>query len=171
MSTYDLLHIAIYPHKTRDSAYAFLLALRTKGYKPRGIVTDLRRDYAPVIAEVFSTAQHHECIFHAEQEVGRYLSKTWGRNYAEQHPEVEEVRVALVKIFQVRTKRTAQKHYQALLRHREAYLEREPGLQWVFDFLEQHWSSLVNSVENGLIPATDNATEMVIRRFDQHYQK
>ena len=28
--TYDLLHIALYPYNTRDSAHAFLLALRTK---------------------------------------------------------------------------------------------------------------------------------------------
>jgi transposase-like protein len=168
--TYDLLHIAIYPHNTRASAHAFLLALRTKGYQPRVIVTDLRRDYGPVIAEVFSKAQHHECIFHAEQEVSRYLHKTWGRDYAEQHPQVEQVRQAMVRIFQVRTKRTAHKRYQALLQRREEVVQSEPALQWVFDFLEQHWPYLVNAIGNDLIPATNNATEMVIRRFDQHYQ-
>jgi transposase-like protein len=168
--TYDLLHIAIYPHNTRASAHAFLLALRTKGYQPRVIVTDLRRDYGPVIAEVFSKAQHHECLFHAEQEVSRYLHKTWGRDYAEQHPQVEQVRQAMVRIFQVRTKRTARKRYQALLQRQEEYVQCEPALQWVFDFLEHHWPYLVNAVENDLIPATNNATEMVIRRFDQHYQ-
>ena len=42
--TYDLLHIAIYPHSTKDSAHTFLLALRAKGYLPRVVVTDLRRD-------------------------------------------------------------------------------------------------------------------------------
>jgi transposase-like protein len=173
--TYDLLHIAIYPHNTRTSAHAFLFALRTKGYRPRVIVTDLRRDYGSVIAQVFSQAQHHECIFHAEQEVGRYLRKTWGRDYAEQHPEVELVRQAMVKIFQVRTKRTAHKRYQALLQRQEEAVQCEPALQWVFDFLEQHWPYLVNAVGNDLIPATNNATEMVIRRFDvptrlAHYQ-
>jgi hypothetical protein len=40
--------------------------------EPRVIVTDLRRDYAPLIVQVFPTAQHHECIFHSEQEVSRY---------------------------------------------------------------------------------------------------
>jgi transposase-like protein/DNA-directed RNA polymerase subunit RPC12/RpoP len=168
--TYDLLHIAIYPHNTRNSAQAFLSALRTKGYKPKLIVTDLRRDYGPAIAEVFPKARHHECIFHAEQEVSRYLAKTWGRDYADQHPQVEEVRTAVVKIFQAQTKRTAQKRYMALLDQQGRYVQGEPNLQWVFDFLEQHWSSLVSSVENGLVPATNNATEMVIRRFDQHYQ-
>jgi transposase-like protein/DNA-directed RNA polymerase subunit RPC12/RpoP len=168
--TYDLLHIAIYPHNTSESAHAFLLALRTKGYHPRVVVTDLRRDYGAVIAVVFSQARHHECLFHAEQEVSRYLRKTLGRNYAEQYPAAEEVREAMVKMFQVRTKRTALKRYRALLDRQNEYIQGEPSLQWVFDFLEQHWPYLVNAVECQLIPATNNAVEMVIRRFDQHYQ-
>ena len=168
--TYDLLHIAIYAHNNRDSAQAFLVALRLKGYQPRVVVTDLRRDYGSVIAQVFPKAEHHECIFHAEQEVSRHLRKTWGRNYAEQYPEVERVRQAVVKIFQARTKRTAQMRYRALLDQQEEYVQAEPALKWVFDFLEQHWPLLVNSVEEALIPATNNAVEMVIRRFDQHYQ-
>jgi transposase-like protein len=168
--TYDLLHIALYPYNTRDSAHAFLLALRAKGYHPRVVVTDLRRDYGPVIAEVFPKARHHECLFHAEQEIGRYLRKTWGRDYAEQHPEAEQLRAAVVRIFQARTKRTARKRYLALLEDKEDYLQRAPPLQWVFAFLEQHWPYLVNAIESQIVPVTNNAVEMVIRRFDQHYQ-
>jgi len=168
--TYDLLHIAIYPHNTRESAHAFLLALHIKGYHPNVIVTDLRRDYGPVIAQVFPKAQHHECLFHAEQEISRYLRDTLGREYAQQHPEAENVRAEIVKVFQVQTKRMAETRYQALLARREAVTHAEPALEWVFEFLENHWPYLVNSVESELIPATNNATEMVIRRFDQHYQ-
>jgi Transposase IS66 family len=168
--TYDLLHIAIYAHNTSESAQAFLLALRAKGYRPRVVVTDLRRDYGPVIAQVFPKAQHHECLFHAEQEIGRYLQKMWGRHYAEQQPEAEQLRAAIVKMLQARTKRTAHKCYQALLAQRQEYVEQALPLQWVFDFLEQHWPYLVNAIESELIPATNNAVEMVIRRFDQHYQ-
>ena len=51
--TYDLLHIAIYPENTQDSAKAFLLALRAKGYHPTVVATDLRQDYGPIIAQVF----------------------------------------------------------------------------------------------------------------------
>ena len=168
--TYDLLHIALYPCNTRDSAHAFLLALRAKGYHPRVVVTDLRRDYGAVIGEVFPKARHHECLFHAEQEIGRYLRQTWGRDYATQQPEAEELRAAVVHIFRARTKRTAHRRYQALLAQQAAYLERAPPLQWVFTFLEQHWPCLVNAIESQIVPATNNAVEMVIRRFDQHYQ-
>jgi transposase-like protein len=168
--TYDLLHIALYPYNTRNSAHAFLLALRSKGYHPRVVVTDLRRDYGTLIAQVFSTAQHHECIFHAEQEIGRYLQKTWGPHYATQQPQAEQLRAAVVHIFQARTKRTAQKRYLDLLNDKQNYLQRAPPLQWVFAFLDRHWPTLVNAIESELIPATNNAVEMVIRRFDQHYQ-
>jgi len=168
--TYDLLHIALYPYNTRHSAHAFLFALRAKGYHPRVLVTDLRRDYGALISQVFPRAQHHECLFHAEQEIGRYLQKTWGRDYAAQQPEAEQLRAAVVHIFRARTKRTAQKRYRTLLEKKEDYLQRAPPLQWVFAFLEQHWPFLVNAIESALIPATNNAVEMVIRRFDQHYQ-
>jgi transposase-like protein len=168
--TYDLLHIAVYAHNTSESAQAFLLALRAKGYRPRVVVTDLRRDYGPVIAQLFPKAQHHECLFHAEQEIGHYLRKTWGTHYAEQQPQAEQLRTAIVKMLQARTKRTAHKRYQALFAKRQEYIDHAPPLAWVFDFLEKHWPCLVNAIESELIPATNNAVEMVIRRFDQHYQ-
>jgi transposase-like protein len=168
--TYDLLHIALYPDNTRHSAQAFLLALHGKGYHPQVVVTDLRRDYAAVIAQVFPQAQHHECLFHAEQEISQYLQKTWGYDYAQRQPAAEQLRADVVRIFHARTKRTAYKRYQALLAQQMNYVQRAPPLLWVFAFLEQHWPTLVNSLESELIPATNNAVEMVIRRFDQHYQ-
>lgn len=168
--TYDLLHIALYPHNTRGSAHAFLLALRSKGYHPHVVVTDLRQDYGPVIAQVFPLAQHHQCLFHAEQEISRYLRKTLGRDYAEQHPEAELLRETIVHLFQARSQRIARRRYQMLLDRREEYIQCEPPLEWIFEFLELHWPYLVNSIESELTPATNNAVEMVIRRFDQHYQ-
>jgi transposase-like protein len=168
--TYDLLHIALYPHNTSKSAQAFLWALRTKGYHPRVVVTDLRRDYGAIIAQVFPQAQHHQCLFHAEQEISRYLRETLGRDYAEQHPEAEHLRQAIVHLFQAHTQRIARGRYRMLLDRRKEYIQCEPSLEWIFEFLELHWSFLVNSIESELIPATNNAVEMVIRRFDQHYQ-
>ena len=144
--------------------------MRTKGYYPRVVVTDLRQDYGPLIAQVFPQAQHHQCLFHAEQEISRYLRKTLGRDYAEQHPEAEHLRQAIVHLFQARTQRIARRRYQRLLDRREEYIQCEPPLEWIFEFLELHWPYLINSIENDLIPATNNAVEMVIRRFDQHYQ-
>jgi transposase-like protein len=168
--TYDLLHIAIYAHNDKDNALAFLLALRAKGYQPRVIVTDLRRDYGGDIARVFPQASHHECIFHALQEVGRTCRKLYGPDYAQTRPEVEALRLDIGQIFQAKTKRTAQKRYDQVLAKREQFVRDKAEAVALFDFLERHWPQLVNAIESRLIPKTNNAVEMVIRRFDQHYQ-
>jgi hypothetical protein len=168
--TYDLLHIAIYAHNDKDNALAFLLALRAKGYRPRVVVTDLRQDYGGNIGRVFPTAVHHECIFHALQDVGRTCRKLYGTDYAQTHPEVEQLRQDIVAIFQAKTKRTAQKRYDQVLARRAQFVQDKPEAGVIFDFLERHWPYLVNAIESDLIPKTNNAVEMVIRRLDQHYQ-
>jgi hypothetical protein len=168
--TYDLLHVEIYPYNTKDSARAFLLALRAKGYHPRVIVTDLRSDYRDVIAQVFADAVHHECIFHALQDVHEYLKEAYGSDYTEKLAHVTALTDDLNRIFDARTKRTAWRRYEAVLAQREAFVSQTPEAAAVFDFLERHWPTLVNAIESQHIPATNNATEEVIRIFNQHYK-
>ena len=168
--TYDLLHIAIYPYNNKDSALAFLLAVRAKGYHPRVVVTDLRADYGPVIARVFPWAVHHECLFHAQQDMEDHLREVYGSEYAKTHPEAQVLKELSGKALNAKTKRTAQKRYEQVMALREQYVKETPTAAVIFDFLERHWPKLVNGIESDLIPTTNNATEEVIRRFDQHYQ-
>jgi hypothetical protein len=168
--TYDLLHIAIYPTNDQDTALTFLFALRAKGYRPRVIVTDLRRDYGGDIARVFPQAIHHECIFHALHDIGQLCRHIYGGQYAQTYPEVEVLRQGIGHIFQARTKRTAQKRYEAILSQQDQYVQKQPEAAAIFAFLERHWPKLVNAIESDLIPKTNNTVELVIRRFDQHYQ-
>lgn len=168
--TYDLLHIAIYPHNTAESAQAFLLALRAKGYHPRVVVTDLRRDYGPAIAEVFPQAQHHECLFHAAQALHRQLADIYGWDAMEHDRRVMALRQAFDEPLQAHTKRTAERRYHQLMAQREAWVKEKSELAALFASLETHWPKLVNGIESDLIPTTNNTVELVIRRFDQHYQ-
>jgi len=168
--TYDLLHIALYPHNSQESAQAFLLALRAKGYHPRVIVTDLRQDYGSVIARVFPQAEHHECLFHALQNLQEYFKEVYGDAYAETHPQAVALKQEMYAIFEAQTKRTAQKRYAEVMAQREAHVSATPEAAVLFDFLERHWPQLVNGIESDLIPRTNNTVELVIRRFDQHYQ-
>jgi len=161
--TYDLLHIEIYPYNTKQSAQAFFLALRTHGYRPRVVVTDLRVDYGPVIASVFPKATHHECIFHALQCLHRQCRELYGRLYAQTHPEVEALRVEIDRIFDARTKRTARRRYLRVLAKRDRFVAQNPQADALFAFLERHWPTLVNAIESRIIPTTNNATEQVIR--------
>jgi transposase-like protein len=168
--TYDLLHIAIYPTNDQDSATAFLLALRAKSYHPQVIVTDLRQDYGPVIAQVFPQAVHHECIFHALQQAQKHVKDAYGPDYAEQHPEAEQLKQQIYRIFDAETLALATERYSAVVALRQDYVQARPKAAVIFDFLECHWPRLANSIDSSLIPATNNTVERVIGRFDQHYQ-
>jgi transposase-like protein len=159
--TYDLLHLDIYPYNTKQSGQAFLLALRAKGYQPRVIVNDMRVDYGQLVQQVFPKAIHHECIFHALQELHKHVKKIYGTEDAHSQPEVAALRQQLDHIFQARTKRTAQ---------RQAFVSQTPEAEAIFAFLERHWPRLSNAIESCLIPTTNNTTEQVIRIFTQHYK-
>ena len=168
--TYDLLHIAIYPYNNQNSAKAFLLALRAKGYHPTVIVTDLRQDYGPIIEQVFPDATHHECIFHALQNVQKHVKDVYGNNYAQARPEAELLKRQIYAIFDTQSPTEAQLRYQHMLALKDTYLQATPTAKVIFDFLECHWPKLVNAIGSDIIPATNNTVELVIRRFDQHYQ-
>jgi transposase-like protein len=168
--TYDLLHIALYPHKDDDSAEAFLLALRAKGYHPQVIVTDLRQDYGPVIQRVFPQAVHHLCIFHALQDAQKHIQDAYGPDYAAKHPEAQQLKRQIYAIFDADTLALATARYAAVRTLRQAYTQTRPQAAAIFDFLERHWPKLANSIGSTTIPATNNTVELVIRRFDQHYQ-
>ena len=147
--TYDLLHLEIYPFNDKHSAKAFLLALRAKGYHPRVVVTDMRVDYGPLIARVFPKAVHHECIFHALQQLGEHIKEVYGADYAETYPEVETLKEEINHIFDARTKRTAHRRYEAVLAQREHFVTHTPDAAAVFDFLERHWPKPVLSLPKG----------------------
>jgi hypothetical protein len=168
--TYDLLHIAIYERNSAHSTRAFLLTLKAKGFSPKVIVTDLRSEYGPAIAEVFDQAHHHECIFHALQWAHRQLKDTYGADYAQTRQDVVQLKEQIDAIFQAKTRRTAEKRYRKVMALREQYGAQTPTVDSVFGSLERHWPKLANGIESTIIPRTNNATELVIRRFDQHYQ-
>ena len=77
---------------------------------------------------------------------------------------------AITTLFHAQTQKTVRKRFADLMALRETYVAQTPEIACVFDSLERHFPKLVNAIENPLIPRTNNATELVIRRFDQHYQ-
>jgi transposase-like protein len=168
--TLDLLHINLFPHLGNDSARTFLLELRAKGYHPRVIVTDMNQDYAEPLAAVFPNAVHHECVFHALQYWHRCFKIAFGRDYAHLHPDIFKLRQQMDHIFQAQTRRTVDKRYAELMARRDELVRTEPGLEPILDSLARHYPNLVNAYDHPLIPLTNNATERLIRRFDQHYQ-
>ncbi len=170
VQTYDLLHIDIFPHNGKDQARAFLQALRAQGYQPRVIVTDMNQDYSDPIRQVFPQAKHHECVFHALQWAQRLIKDIYGHDYAQTHPEAEVLKEQIYNIFQAKSIKTVNKRYRAVMATKDHYLAQHPDAQRLFDFLERHFPKLKNAIEDPLTPLTNNSVELVIRRFDQHYQ-
>ena len=168
--TYDLLHIDIYPYTGKTEAQAFLQALKSKGYSPGVILTDMNQDYYQPIRTVFPQALHHECVFHALQQAQRLVKDVYGNDYTETHPEAVTLKNQLYNIFQAQSKKTVNKRYREVMSLRESYVAQTPEAHRIFDFLERHFPKLVNAVDNPLIPLTNNTVELVNRRFDQHYQ-
>jgi len=168
--TYDLLHIDIYPYNGKNEARAFLQALKAKGYQPQVIITDMNQDYDEPVRVVFPKATHHECVFHALQWAQRRIKEVYGSDYAHTHPEAVDLKDKIYRIFKAKSKKTVRKRYQEVMALQEEHIARTPEAKCIFGFLKRHYPKLVNAVENPLVPLTNNTVELVIRRFDQHYQ-
>jgi transposase-like protein len=166
----DLLAIQIYPEHSDESVRLFLLELRAKGIQPRVVVSDLDPAYGRMLPHIFPQAVHHECIFHAIQNARNQMTKVYGHHYQEQRPDTVPLHDAITDLFDAQTQKTVRKRYAALMAMRSDYVTKTPDIACVFDSLERHFPKLVNAIESADIPRTNNATELVIRRFDQHYQ-
>lgn len=168
--SYDLLALELYPDHNDEAVRLILLELKAQGIRPRVVVTDLDPAYGRMLPLVFPNAIHHECIFHALQFWSSQMTKIYGRYYLEKVPEVVPLHETLTNLFNTQTQKTVRKRYAALMALRETYVTKTPEIASVFDSVERHFPKLVNAIESSEIPRTNNATELVIRRFDQHYQ-
>jgi hypothetical protein len=168
--SYDILALELYPEHNDEAVRLILLELKAKGIRPRVVVTDLDPAYGRILPQVFPSAVHHECIFHALQFWSSQMTKVYGRYYLEKVPEVAPLHEALTNLFNAQTQKTVRKRFADLIAMRETYVTKTPDIASVFDSVERHFPKLVNAIESADIPRTNNATELVIRRFDQHYQ-
>jgi hypothetical protein len=168
--SYDLLALELYPEHNDEAVRLMLLELKAKGIRPRVVVSDLDPAYGRILPLVFPNAIHHECIFHALQNASRQMTQVYGRYYLEKVPETVPLHDAITNLFHAQTQKTVRQRFAALMALRETYVTKTPEIACVFDSLERHFPKLVNAIESPDIPRTNNATELVIRRFDQHYQ-
>jgi len=168
--SYDLLALELYPEHNDEAVRLILFELKAKGIRPRVVVSDLDPAYGRILPQVFPNAVHHECIFHALQNASMQMTRVYGRYYLEKVPESVPLHDAVTQLFQAQTQKTVRKRFAELLAMRETYVTKTPEIACVFDSLERHFPKLVNAIESPDIPRTNNATELVIRRFDQHYQ-
>jgi hypothetical protein len=168
--SYDILALELYPDHNDEAVRLILLELKAKGIRPRVVVSDLDPAYARILPQVFPNAIHHECIFHALQYWSSQMTQVYGRYYLEKVPEVVPLHDAITNLFNAQTQKTVRKRFANLMALRETFVTKTPAIEPVFDSVERHFPKLINAIESADIPRTNNATELVIRRFDQHYQ-
>ena len=168
--SYDILALKLYPQHNDRAVHLLLLELKAKGIYPRVVVTDLDPAYGRMLPKAFPRAVHHECIFHAIQNALKQLTQVYGRYCAEKVPEAAALSESVIRLFRAKTQKTVRKRFRKLLSLREPYVAHTPDVACVFDSLDRHFPKLINAIENPLIPRTNNSAELVIRRFDQHYQ-
>jgi hypothetical protein len=176
--SYDILALKLYPQHNDRAVHLLLLELKAKGVYPRVVVSDLDPAYGRMLPKVFPNTVHHECIpkvrtvfrVHAIQNALKQLTQVYGRHYAEKGPQAAALSKSIIRLFHAKTKKTVRKRFRKLMALREDYVAQTPDVACVFDSLERHFPKLLNAIENPLIPRTNNSVELVIRRFDQHYQ-
>lgn len=161
----DLLAVELYYHKGEEEMKAFLLYLKSLGYNPRIIVTDLLMWYEKVVKEVFPDCYYHQCVLHAERDAKRIVRKNLPDGIADEWKKklVKSIR----KIFASKNAKQAKKRYRKFLRLKEEAPEEVLG---VFKMMSNYYPKLFQSFVRKDIPKTTNPVERAIGEFEEKYQ-
>jgi len=65
----------------------FLLGLKARGFRPKGITTDLLLGYENVVKEVFPGCVYQQCVLHAERDAKRIVRQSLPKEADEQRKE------------------------------------------------------------------------------------
>jgi transposase-like protein len=141
-----------------------LVTVKRLGLRPRSIITDGLKGYAPSIRAIFPSATHLLCVFHHQQGVTRWL-----RDHAADLP--KKVTAALKR----KMKRVVHTCDPRTVRRRLARLVSVEGAQdcgldaWISQ-TEQKLDSLKPALRNNSYPRTTNSIERFFRAFQRFYK-
>jgi hypothetical protein len=167
--TYDLLHIQIFPKEDKDYTKVFLWQLKSKGFYPKAIITDMHSAYTKPIKQVFPKAQHAICIFHLLQAAQRHIREVFGKNY-KKNKKVWALKKEIYHLFDAKDKRTVIKRMQSLMVKKDEFLSLSPKADKIFNCIQSHFDQALLSIGNPQIPHTNNASERAIKKFNYHYK-
>jgi transposase-like protein len=167
--TYDLLHIQIFPTEDKKYTKLFLWQLKSKGFDPKAIITDMNPAYTEPIKQVFPKAQHAICIFHLLQAAHRHIKKVFGKDY-KNNKKVCALKKEIYHLFDAKDKRTVIKRMQSLMAKKNEFLSLNPKADKIFNCIQAHFDQALLSIGNPQIPHTNNASERAIKKFNYHYK-
>jgi len=151
------LHLAIYPSNSGNYCKLFLLALKSKGYSPKSIITDGWDGYIKAIHAVFPDAEHLLCRFHVIRSVFRRIRKA--KLFKQDLCEM------VGKLFRTCYKRTVERRIEKL-KAKAASLQSEHVLSGLLRKLPQ----VLKAVGSTWRPSTSNAVEQFFSKFDRFYR-
>jgi transposase-like protein len=160
----DLLAVDLFAQKDAEAMETFLLWIKSQGFRPKIIVTDLLMGYGSVIKEVFPDCYHHQCVLHAERDAKRLVRKYWpdGRDDKFKEKLIKSIR----KLFASKRTKQLKKRFVRLLMLRE---ESPPEINNVFTMLSNYYPKLCKCIVRKDIPKTTNAVERAIGEFEEKY--
>jgi hypothetical protein len=166
----DLLHVDVFPSNDSECIRAFLAVVRAKGIRPKVVVTDLLAAYDNAIKDTFGThVMHHYCLFHHLQAVRTRLREKCGKNWKE-HRLLRKLVKQVDAIYDCRDIRTAKKRLAKVMTLREPLAFHHPEVVPILNIIQERFPMVVNALGHKNIPMTNNATERVIKAFNQHYK-
>lgn len=166
----DLLHVDVFATCDAATARTFLMSLRAKGIRPKMVVTDMLASYENAIKDTFGNGVgHHYCLFHHLQAVRRYVRDKVGKEWS-QDPLLRRLVDTTDNIYDCRDRRTAKKRLLVLMEMKEEVHRSYPVLSPLFDIINSRFPLVVNAMGRKDVPTTNNATERVIKAFNQHYK-
>ena len=160
----DLLLFDLYWNKDKEAMKSFLLKLKSLGYNPKSITTDLLMGYEVVVKEVFPEAYYHQCVLHAERDAKRLV-----RNHltGEENEEWrKKLTKAIRKLFGSKNPKQVKKRMGKLMCLQQNAPEEANS---TFKMLEKYYPKLYNSFIVDDLQKTTNAVERAIGEFEEKY--
>jgi transposase-like protein len=160
----DLLAIDLFYHRSKEAMKTFLLSLKSAGFRPEAIITDLLMGYESVVKDVFPDARYRQCVLHAERDAKRLVRKAL---LEEAHrPWKSKLIRAIRVLFKSKKLRQVKRRYWRIIRWRGKAPQEVEG---VFQMLETYYPKLCDAVARADLPRTTNPAERAIGEFEERY--
>ncbi|MFW6149666.1 MAG: DDE-type integrase/transposase/recombinase [Atribacterota bacterium] len=162
IATLDIIHIDIYPERTKASAKSFLSEIKAMGYQINTIVTDCCPIYDKPIPAIYPEVKHVQCVLHMGRSRRNRLMKVFG-SYA--HKDYKKLSPLISAIYASRTESDFKEAWSQWEKAQKEY----PQLQEFSHKLNQQKQSIRQRVLDKEAPRTSNHVERVILEFEDKY--
>lgn len=154
----------VFPSCNKENARAVLLEVKTLGYNPKVIVTDLITSYDKAVKELFKDTLHQKCLFHAEKDARKVIREYI--NDGGSKKEAEKLYPLLRGIFSAVRPAAAEAQIKRFLWARDFF---DAKAEKVFNLIHRVRQDIINPKKDPQIPATNNRCESAIKEFDLLY--